>query len=177
MREFDHWLLALHERFAHWFQRKTGFTNFTLARGCLLASPPVVMVTGMMLLPSIGLLEPTTGVYFIVGAVMFLILWPEAHVCKKLDEHYSGGNQSAHALTQRLRDGMWPARMLLVGIIVIATLSYVASQFGAAMSEWFLTHPLLLVAFGIMLMGEYFMACIPLPPAQESIAEAVPQTA
>lgn len=166
----DGFLLGAAERFAHRLQRWTGLTNFWLARQCyrvrLLYCPLFGGAVVLQLTEKPGL-AGFAGVILVLLAIFFLIdlmLYRlRGGKMRLVEDHYLAGNATAHTLTLIWR-GSGSAR--LMNLLLWAFLLYVWAR--PPTNAFYI---LAAMAFLMDTVGDYFRACIPLPPGKSKVRE------
>lgn len=186
-KRLDDFLLHKAERFAHWFQRMTGRTNFWLAKLCFVAyclgggvSMLLVPVPRAIAGPNADAMNWFGPV--MMGTVLLVGTWRLFPYIARVEEHYLSGNHTAHAFTL-LMSQLWPLRLLTMVMRLPATFTLAYS----------LLDPSHAVALGggagLVLFSwtgvccYYFASVVPLPPGKSKVREFLesllpaPQTA
>lgn len=166
MKRLDLWLIEKHEKFAHWFQRGTGLTNFWLARLLWPGTSIGMIIFGVIV--TFVTKRNITFPFFLLAGALFIVCYPRLlQLCKAMESHYDGGGSSAHSVTLLFREA-WPIR-LAVSFIICHGVSLVGFITVGQASTLQIMTLFFVVTWISQISVFYFLACVPLPPARQLV--------
>ncbi|MBI3020288.1 MAG: hypothetical protein HYY60_03125 [Parcubacteria group bacterium] len=162
----DAWLIGKFEKFAHWFQRWTGKTNYFLCGfgAWLLIIVEVIGSTARFLREEVILLP---SVLIIFAALIFLRVLPTLE-CRAFERLKESKTANSGKITHRFPRFL--LTMLLVETAVTTSFAFLASSIPQeARTDW------LVVAADVLLffLLAYLSACDPLPPCRGRVWDEI----
>ena len=163
---FDAWLIGKFEKFAHWFQRWTGKTNYFL---CALGAWTLIIVevigSTARFLQEWGILLPSVIIIFV--ALIFLRALPalEQSAFERLKESKTANpNKITHRFPRFL------LAMVLAETVVTTSFALLMSAIPKeAMMDWIVVAADVLLFF----LLAYLSACDPLPPCRGRVWDEI----
>lgn len=175
MKALDTWVIERHERFARWFQRWTGKTNFWLAKTMyiLFILSPVAHIGSLTLGDAMS--SSAAPSFLVITGIGLVMKGYVFRTCDHLEEYYANGDGTAHPGTLRVRE-YWQGRLLMVCVLSLLGVMQVALLL---ITVRLVQVPPLLTVPSMIFMGfwwtavihAYFLACVPLPPCKSKIRE------
>lgn len=164
IRAIDGWILGQCTKFAHWFQRLTGRTNFFLAKNCRALC---FMAVALQITNHFGKLykgDETVMVVLFGPLILLQIMW-EGWQCDKAEDHVLSGHQTLPAYARSMGTiAEWRIFIILWALSVFFLLH---SDGRFAVLQYIDNHAFPLGASGFY----YFAAVTPLPPGKSKVRE------
>lgn len=166
-RMLDNWMLGLCTKFAHWFQRLTGRTNYFIAKIGL------IIATFTVTLDVMNYFHPVTShkvslPLTILGAIILLSIPFDAMALDKADEHSQLSKEKVgfRRLTNR---STFIIRFLWLYFSTFDTIRAVAT-FKPTLMGFVETAYIVCMSYGFLIFY-YFIAVEPLPPQKSKVRQ------
>jgi len=157
LRKTDDYVIGRFTTFCHWWQRLTGLTNFWWARGALVGTIAMFMLSMLSM------------VMFPIALVpFFYILIPARAGWKALgmvEDHYLSGSATAHMLTLHWCSMYWARLAVILYLPILVVCCWLAPE------QWRMGFRYMGTTFGLLFVQMYLMCVIPLPPAKSKVRE------
>lgn len=164
IKSFDTLVLAVYQRFAHWFQKIFGPTNFALARACLICLCFINFTCfGMAIIILKDFAIITIVLMALVGALLFLGF----RICARSEKEYyrKAGNNFLNKNEKTFLK--WRLFVILFfGFRISVFIKVLATDFNVSRA---IIYGMIACHYVIIIHFFYFISCTPLPPGESKV--------